>query len=65
VADQPSCVVESPNAKFLYIADYSGAVTVVPVASIVALGVETPALESSPPEEWVVAELLGCQAALA
>jgi YVTN family beta-propeller protein len=65
VADQPSCVVESPNAKFLYIADYSGAVTVVPVASIVALGVEAPALESSPPEEWVVAELLGCQAALA
>jgi YVTN family beta-propeller protein len=38
VANQPSCVLESPNAKYLYLADYSGTLTVAPVASIVALG---------------------------
>ncbi|WP_082951838.1 YncE family protein [Mycobacterium sp. 852002-51057_SCH5723018] len=38
VANQPSCVLESPNAKYLYFADYSGRLTVAPVASIVALG---------------------------
>jgi YVTN family beta-propeller protein len=38
VANQPSCVLESPNAKYLYLADYSGKLTVAPVASIVALG---------------------------
>jgi len=48
VANQPSCVVESPDAKYLYIADYSGAVTVAPVASIVALGIENPAHEGGP-----------------
>ncbi len=35
-ADQPSCVVESPDGKYLYIADYSGRVMVAPVAAIVA-----------------------------
>ncbi|MCV7102010.1 YncE family protein [Mycobacterium palustre] len=38
VANEPSCVLESPNAKYLYLADYSGRLTVAPVASIVALG---------------------------
>jgi YVTN family beta-propeller protein len=38
VANQPSCVLESPNGKYLYLADYSGRLTVAPVASIVALG---------------------------
>ena len=33
VATQPSCVVESPDGKYLYIADYSGTVTVAPIAS--------------------------------
>jgi len=50
VVHKPSCVVESPDATHLYIAEYSGAVTVVPVASIVALGIEC--------AEWVIPELV-------
>ncbi|SPM31049.1 YncE family protein [Mycobacterium terramassiliense] len=57
VADQPSCMVESADAKYLYIADYAGTVTVAPVASIVALGIETSVHESQAPTEWVVPEL--------
>jgi len=57
VADQPSCVVESPDANYLYIAEYSGAVTVAPVASIVALGVENAAQEGETAAAWVVPEL--------
>jgi YVTN family beta-propeller protein len=56
VASQPSCVVESPDAKYLYVADYSGRVTVAPVASIVTLGIETSIRESEAPAEWVVPE---------
>jgi YVTN family beta-propeller protein len=40
VSDQPSCVIESPDARYLYVADYSGSITVAPVASIVAMGIE-------------------------
>jgi YVTN family beta-propeller protein len=58
VADQPSCVVESPDAKYLYIADYAGAVTVAPVASIVALGSDDAGHETQAPAEWVRPELL-------
>jgi YVTN family beta-propeller protein len=65
VANQPSCVVESPDGEYLYIADYSGRVTVAPVASIVALGAEGPALESRPSTEWVVPELEQYEPALA
>jgi YVTN family beta-propeller protein len=65
VADQPSCVVEGPDAEYLYIADYSGTVTVAPVASIVALGAEPPALESRPSIEWVAPELEPREPALA
>jgi YVTN family beta-propeller protein len=65
VADQPSCVVEGPDAEYLYIADYSGMVTVAPVASIVASGAEPPALESRPSIEWVVPELGACEPAIA
>jgi DNA-binding beta-propeller fold protein YncE len=65
VADQPSCVVESPDAKYLYIADYSGAITVVPVAAIVALGMENAAHETQTPAEWVMPELLQYEPALA
>ena len=46
VANTPSCVVEGLDAEFLYIADYSGNITVAPVASIVACGAEILALES-------------------
>jgi YVTN family beta-propeller protein len=68
VANQPSCVVESADARYLYIADYSGTVTVAPVASIVALGIETAevsAPESAPPADWVVPELVQREPALA
>ncbi|ORW51823.1 hypothetical protein AWB90_03700 [Mycobacterium paraense] len=65
VAGQPSCVVESADAKYLYIADYAGIVTVAPVASIVALGIETPVHESETPTEWVVPELPQWEPALA
>ena len=36
--EQPSCVVESPDGKRLYIADYSGAVTVAAVAPTTPVG---------------------------
>ncbi|OBG30570.1 hypothetical protein A5672_01865 [Mycobacterium alsense] len=68
VADQPSCVVESADARYLYIADYSGTLTVAPVASIVALGVEvaeTSAHEDDTPGQWVVPELPQYEPALA
>ena len=65
VADQPSCVVESADAKYLYIADYSGAVTVAPVAALVALGIETSVHESETRTEWVVPELCRGEPALA
>jgi YVTN family beta-propeller protein len=65
VANQPSCVVEGPDAEYLYIADYSGKVTVAHVASIVALGAEPPALESLPSTDWVLPELEPCEPVLA
>jgi DNA-binding beta-propeller fold protein YncE len=57
VVNQPSCVVESPDAKYLYIAEYSGKVTVAPVASIVASGIENSAPENQASAEWVMPEL--------
>ncbi|GBG39370.1 YncE family protein [Mycobacterium montefiorense] len=38
---QPSCVVESPDGTRLYIADYSGAVSVAPIASATTLAIES------------------------
>jgi YVTN family beta-propeller protein len=55
VAHQPSCVVESADARYLYIADYSGTVTVAPVASVVALGVEAATGSAA---DWAAPELL-------
>ncbi len=40
---QPSCVVESPDGTRLYIADYSGAVSVAPIASATTLAIESTA----------------------
>ncbi len=54
VASQPSCVVESPDAKYLYIADYSGKVTMAPIASIFGLT----AHQGETAAEWVMPELL-------
>jgi YVTN family beta-propeller protein len=65
VTNQPSCVVESPDAKYLYIADYAGTVTVLAVASVVALGIESAAPETQTPTDWVTPELLQYEPALA
>jgi YVTN family beta-propeller protein len=69
VAKQPSCVVESPDGKQLYIADYSGAVTVAPVGPAMANGVMDPAdsLDSvaAAAAEWTMPELLQYAGALA
>lgn len=65
VTNQPSCVVESRDAKYLYIADYSGAVTVAAVASLVALGTENTAPETQIPTDWVTPELPRYEPALA
>jgi YVTN family beta-propeller protein len=64
VANQPSCVVESPDAQHLYIADYSGVVTVAPVASII-VSIENAAHENQTPAEWVMLELPQHEPALA
>jgi YVTN family beta-propeller protein len=62
VADQPSCVVESVDARYLYIADYAGTVTVVPVAP----GNETESRhEDQIAADWAVPELLPAEPALA
>jgi YVTN family beta-propeller protein len=65
VTNQPSCVVESPDAKYLYIADYSGRVTVAAVASIVTLGTENSSPDTQIPTDWVTPELLHYEPALA
>ena len=65
VTEQPSCVVESPDGKRLYVADYSGAVIVVPVASSAPLAIEGAEHRSYASAEWVMPELLGYEPALA
>jgi DNA-binding beta-propeller fold protein YncE len=71
LSNQPSCVVESPNGKYLYVADYSGAVTVAPVASVVAPGIEPAAhwddtaAEDDAAAEWAMPELPQLEPALA
>jgi YVTN family beta-propeller protein len=58
VAKQPSCVVESPDGNYLYIADYSGAVTVAAVGSAITSGVEDSVDETDAAAEWAMRELL-------
>jgi YVTN family beta-propeller protein len=71
VAMQPSCVVESPDGKCLYIADYSGTVTVAPIASTIPSGtppaIESAAYQSDASSHWGIPELLlqQCEPALA
>ncbi|OBF81937.1 hypothetical protein A5791_05040 [Mycobacterium sp. 852002-51163_SCH5372311] len=56
VGTQPSCLVESPDGKYLYIAGYDGTVSVAPVAS---------SMTSLEPEgEWAMPELMQYEAAL-
>lgn len=62
VATQPSCVVESRDGKHLFIADYSGAVTVAPIAS--GADIEQAALESKRSVDLFVPDLLQFDAAL-
>ncbi|KZS64307.1 YncE family protein [Mycobacterium ostraviense] len=62
-ADQPSCVIESRDGGHLYIADYTGTVTMVPVAATVP-GVDD-AVECGASTEWIMPELLQYEAALA
>ncbi len=63
VSDTPSCVVESADATCLYIAEYSGAVTVASVASIVALRNDSAGAECES-AEWIVPELVAGAPAL-
>ena len=65
VTEQPSCVVESPDGKRLYVADYSGAVIVAPVAPTAPLAIEGAAHRSHASAEWVMPELLRYEPALA
>jgi YVTN family beta-propeller protein len=65
VREQPSCVVESPDGKRLYVADYSGAVTVAPVAPTAPLAIEGAAHRSDASAEWVMPELPQYEPALA
>jgi YVTN family beta-propeller protein len=64
VATQPSCVVESRDGKYLYIADYSGAVTVAPVEANAEAVIEQAALESKRSVDLFVPDLLQYDAAL-
>lgn len=64
LASQPSCVAESPDGRSLYIADYSGDVTVVPVAVNTEARFEQAALESKRSVDLFVPDLLQYDAAL-
>jgi YVTN family beta-propeller protein len=65
VANQPSCAIESPDEKYLYIADHSGNLTVAPVDPIAMSGAETSALESQAAAGCVMPELRQYEPALA
>lgn len=62
VVNQPSCVVESGDGEYLYIADYAGAVTVAPIAK--GADIEQAALESKRSVDLFVPDLLQYDAAL-
>ncbi|OBK17476.1 YncE family protein [Mycobacterium asiaticum] len=64
VGTQPSCVVESSDGRYLYIADYSGAVTMAPIAEDTETGFEQIALESKRPADLIVPDMLQYDAAL-
>jgi YVTN family beta-propeller protein len=69
VATQPSCVIESPDGNYLYVADYSGVVTVAPVGStgmsVLTTGKEQAALESKRSVDLFVPDMLQYEPALA
>lgn len=55
VQAQPSCLVESPDGNYLYIADYDGTITVAPVGST---------MTNIEPGDWAMPELMQYEAAL-
>lgn len=66
VAGDPSCAIESPDGKRLYIADYAGTVTVLEiVVSAVPAGVPTADDELTAPQPWAVPDLLLLEPTLA
>jgi YVTN family beta-propeller protein len=64
-ASQPSCVVESPDGTLLYVADYSGTVSVTPVVSATPLAIECGEPASEVSTAWLMPDLVQPQPALA
>lgn len=64
VTSQPSCVVESPDGKHLYIADYSGSILVTAVASASPLALESHVADGDLPAAWLIPELMAYEPAL-
>lgn len=63
---QPSCVVESPDGNRLYIAGYSGTVSVTPIASATPLAIESAAVDSAlSTTGWLVPDLVPHEPVLA
>jgi YVTN family beta-propeller protein len=63
---QPSSVVESPDGNRLYIAGYSGAVSVTPIASATPLAIESAAAEAElSTTGWLVPDLVPHEPVLA
>ncbi len=59
VGTQPSCAVESPDGTRLYIADYSGGVTVTPLAATNPLAIEAAAAGSElSTVGWLIPDLV-------
>ncbi|CAM3348143.1 hypothetical protein BST27_27395 [Mycobacterium intermedium] len=62
---QPSCVVESPDGKYLYVADYDGIVTRALVGQTQEVPAEQQALEANMSVDWLLPELFEREPALA
>jgi YVTN family beta-propeller protein len=60
IGDRPSCVVESPDGKRLYIADYAGTVTVLAIATTTPAPADALASDDEPTARhpWVFPDLL-------
>jgi DNA-binding beta-propeller fold protein YncE len=66
IDDQPSCAIESPDGKRLYVAGYSGTVTVLAIALATAPAhLLTSDDELTAPRPWVVPDLLLLEPTLA
>jgi hypothetical protein len=66
VDGDPSCVIESPDGKRLYVADYAGSVTVLDIAVVAApADVRAADDELTAPRPWAVPDLLLLEPTLA